>query len=454
MPDFAALTRASSFRIALLYLALFLASVGLVLGVTYRLTLSLIDQHLEDSIATEVEGLAALFRARGLPGLAAVITERVAQPTNDALYVLALPTYLPIAGNLSAWPADTTPGDGWLGFSLKDRAGDTVIARARTYTMTGGMRLLVGRDLRERDAFVRRLGIAMGWAVAGTLLLGVGGATLLARRALRRVEMVASTLDRIIEGDLAARIPLGQSGDEIDRLVQSVNGTLDRVEALMAGLRRISHGVAHELRTPVVRLRGRLEMALMHDLPAEDLRREIERAIADADALLAMVRAMLDIAEAEAGLLRDSRAMVDLSRLAADAAELYEPAAEEAGLTLITAITPGLRCMGHGQLLARAMSNLLDNAIKYTPTGGTVCLGAQSLTKGGMRLWVEDTGPGIPADRRAEALEPFVRVREPGGQPGVGLGLALVRAIAKAHGARLLLEDAEPGLRVVLEFEH
>jgi signal transduction histidine kinase len=451
VPDILAITRASSFRIALLYLALFLASVGLVLGVTYRLTLSLIDQHLEDSIGTEVEGLADLVRARGVPGLAAVISERVAQPTNNALYVLALPTLQPIAGNLSAWPVDKTPDDGWLVFTLKDRAGVTMAARARAYTLTGGMRLLVGRDLRDRDAFVRRLGIAMAWAVAGTLVLGIGGATLLARRALRRVEIVASSLDRIIDGDLAARLPSSNSGDEIDRLVVSVNTTLDRLEALMAGLRRISHGVAHELRTPVVRLRGRLEMALMHDLPVEALRGEMERAVADADALLAMVRAMLDIAEAEAGLLRDSRAAVDVSRLAVDAAELYAPAAEEAGLTLKTAITGGLKITGHAQLLARAISNLLDNAVKYTPSGGCVVLGVAALPTGGVRLWVQDTGPGIPADRRSEALEPFVRVREPGGQPGVGLGLALVRAIAKAHGARLSLDDAAPGLRVTLE---
>lgn len=462
MPDPRALLRTSSFRIAVLYLLLFWSSTALLMGITWRITLRLVAEHVSETIDTEAEGLADTYRARGLTGLVRVIEGRVATPSNATLYLLASPTFEPLAGNLSHWPVAPRAGEGWISFMLEDsRLPDSghIPAKARSFLLAGGFHLLVGRDIREGDIFARRLAEGMAWALGISVALGLVGAVLLARRALKRVEKISRTASRIVEGDLSARMPQNGSGDELDRLVGAVNVMLDRLEALMQGLTRLSHNIAHELKTPLSRLSNRVEEALRQetDDPAT-LRAALEGVSAEAAQMLDLFRALLDIAEAEAGLLRTTGS-VDLRQLLSDLVELYEPAAEEEGLMLKAALGDGpVVVEGHAQLLSRAFANLLDNALKYTPEGGLVLVRLEKLPEG-WQVSVSDTGPGVGEADRTRVVEPFERGEHPDEISGTGLGLALVRAVARAHRAEFGLTDGDgtgtsPGLKAAITFNH
>lgn len=462
MPDPRALLRTSSFRIAVLYLLLFWSSTALLMGITWRVTLRLVAEHVSETINTEVEGLADTYRSRGLTGLVRVIEGRVATPSNATLYLLTSPTFEPLAGNLSHWPVAPRTGEGWTSFMLEDsRLPDSghIPARARSFLLAGGFHLLVGRDIREGDIFARRLAEGMAWALGISVALGLLGAVLLARRALNRVEKISRTASRIVDGDLSARMPQNGSGDELDRLVGAVNVMLDRLEALMQGLTRLSHNIAHELKTPLSRLSNRVEEALRQETndPAL-LRTALEGVSAEAAQMLDLFRALLDIAEAEAGLLRTTGS-VDLHRLLCDMVELYEPAAEEKGLLLEARLDDGpVLVEGHGQLLSRAFANLLDNALKYTPGGGRVVV-RLTVREEACEVSVSDTGPGVGEADRARVIEPFERGDHPEEISGTGLGLALVRAVARAHRAEFVLAEGEgsgllPGLKAMMRFNH
>jgi signal transduction histidine kinase len=448
----ARLLRTNAFRLFALYLTLFATSVLALLVFIYWSTANFIEQQTEATLDAEITGLAEQYNQRGLSGLVQVIAQRSTGERNDAmLYLIIDPLAHPLAGNLSAWPDAEIIRPGWIGFPIEIKRGavaETHAARATTFMIPGGYRLLVGRDLRDAVAFRRRVAGTLAWAGLLTLGLGLAGGIFISRNMLRRVEAVSNTAARIIHGDLGQRVKLSGSGDEFDQLATNLNAMLDQIERLMAGMRQVTDNIAHDLRTPLSRLRSRLEVTLLERPDAARYEEVVRATIAEADHLLGTFTALLSIVEAEAGSNRAGMTDIDLVEIARSVAELYEPFAEEKGLALTVDAGRPVIVRGDRHLLAQAVANLIDNAIKYTPQGG-VALSVAGNSQGA-RLEVADSGPGIPADRRDTVFDRFVRLEGSRSTPGNGLGLSLVRAVATLHGGTVTLADNAPGLRAIL----
>ena len=447
------LFRTTAFRLAAAYGVLFAIAVVALFGFLYWRTLSLIDAETDAAIASEIAGLNEQYRQHGMAGLARIVTERSsAQPDNANVYLLTRPDFTPLAGNLKRWPAEARRTPAGIVFDLKGEEETGVgFARARTFALDGNFRLLVGRDLRQREKLRAVVTESLALGLAATLALGLIAAMLAGRKLLQRVEAINRTGQRIIKGELKQRVALTGAGDEFDRLAENLNTMLDQIERLMTGMREVTDNIAHDLRGPLTRLKARLELALLtRQGPAAD-RSAIEGAIAETDRLLATFNALLSIAEAESGAVHQAMQPVELASLAADVAELYAPALEEKGLTLETDLKDCPPVLGSRQLLFQAIANLLENAMKYTQASGQVTVAVDAVD-GGAALIVRDTGPGIPADMRAKVLERYVRLDQARSTPGSGLGLSMVAAVAKLHGAKLELGDNHPGLKVTLTF--
>ena len=455
----ARLLRTSTFRLSLLYVALFGASVLVLLAFIYWTTVRVIDSQTSDTIEAEVRGLAEQYRARGMRQLVAVIEERSGPYGDpDSVYLLADPGFRRLAGNLSAWPREAAGAEGeagWVEVSARRASGEDTSGtiRARTFVLRGGFRLLVGRDPRGRADFEDLILESVGGALGITLVLGLLGGLVMSRRMLRRVDAVRETGQRIVRGDLSRRMPVTGVGDEFDRLSITVNEMLDEIETLMTGLRTVTDSVAHDLRSPLTRLKARLELALQEG-PAEDgsHRAALERAIAETDAILRTFATLMEIARAESGKAGIALAPVDLRAVVADVVELYAPLAEEKGLAIEAALEETGSVAGHGQFLSQLVANLLDNALAYTPEGRIEVSLAHEAT-GAVRLTVEDSGPGIPPDERERVLQRFVRLDASRTGGGSGLGLSLVAGVASLHRATLVLDESPlGGLRVSVTF--
>jgi signal transduction histidine kinase len=445
------LLRTNAFRLAALYLALFAASVVALLGFIYFSTADFIERQTEATIDAEITGLAEQYDQRGLAGLVDLIRARsLAQHSNSSVYLITDPALTPLAGNLSGWPSTRQLRAGWVSFPVKihDKGGTVEsTAMASAMVLRGGFRLLVGRDLRDAGAFRSRITRTLAWSAVLTLALGVAGGLFMTRNMLRRVEAVNRTSERIIHGDLTQRVPLSGSGDEFDQLSANLNAMLDRIERLMLGMRQVTDNIAHDLRTPLARLRARLEVTLLERPDAARYAEALRETIAEADRLLGTFNALLSIAEAEAGSRRESMAIVELGEIARAVAELYEPVADDKGLALEVDCGVELNVRGDRHLLSQAIANLLDNALKYTPAG-QVSLRLRRVGETA-RLEVADSGPGVPAERREAVFDRFVRLEGSRSTPGNGLGLSLVRAVANLHGGNVWLEDNAPGLRAI-----
>jgi signal transduction histidine kinase len=446
------LLRTNAFRLAALYLTLFATSVLALLAFIYWSTANFIEQQTEATLDAEIAGLAEQYDQRGLSGLVQVIAERSAGERGDAmLYLVTDPTGRPLAGNLSGWPQTESLRPGWISFQVeahhgKDRRTDT--ARATTFTIPGGYRLLVGRDLRDAAAFRKRVTGTLAWAGVLTLGLGLVGGIVMSRNMLHRVEAVSNTAAEIIHGDLGKRVPLTGSGDEFDQLATNLNEMLDQIERLMSGMRQVTDNIAHDLRTPLSRLRSRLEVTLLEPPDAARYGEVLRETIGEADRLLGTFTALLGIAEAEAGSGRGNMETIDLAEIVRSVVELYEPVAEEKGLALGMSCDRAAPVRGDRHLLAQAAANLLDNALKYTPSGRIeIAVAGDRKT---VRLEVSDSGPGIPEDRREAVFDRFVRLESSRSTPGNGLGLSLVRAVAQLHGGNVALADNHPGLRATI----
>ncbi len=451
------LLRTTPFRLALLYLGLFVISVGVILAVVYRSTAGFLEEEIGATIALEVSALQDQYRNAGLRGLVDSVRERSGVAHTNSIYLLTTPGGDILAGNLSGWP-DATPGPGgWTHFKISDYGGVNnrpSTAMAVSFILPGQFRLLVGRDMSELDQLRGRMIVSLRWVFLVTVVLGLGGGLLLARGVMHRIEAINRTTHRIMAGDLTGRVPRDGGGDEIDRLAGNLNAMLDQIERLMTGMRQVTESVAHDLRTPLSRLRTRVELALIHESDDPEVYRAVlQDTILEADRLLATFTALLSIAEAESGANRKALEPVRLAEVVRLAADLYEPVAEEKGLTLTTDIRAEPTVRGNEQLLAQAVSNLLDNAIKYTPEGGRIALLLEGEGPGqAARVTVADNGPGIPPDMREKVLERFVRLDAARASPGNGLGLSLVDAVARLHDASLRLEDNAPGLRISIVF--
>jgi signal transduction histidine kinase len=448
-----------AFRLAALYFLVFAASVLGVLLFVYWTSADFVERQTEATLDAEITGLAEQYAQRGLSGLIQIVAARSAGDRGDAMiYLVTDPDGKPLAGNIAAWPAGVPTHSAWLSFSLERTASgrpELHPARGRLFIIPGGYRLLVGRDISDAAAFRSQVRATLLWAGLIALCVGLIGGAVMSRNLLRRVEQVNRTSERVMAGNLSDRVPLRGTSDEFDQLAGNLNRMLDQIERLMTAMREVTDDVAHDLRTPLSRLRTRLERALSEpsgaDASAGSSQGEaIRAAIAEADRLLATFNALLSIAELESGARRDETGPLDLSQVAWAAAELYEPVAEEKGFMLNVLAEPDVIIRGDRHLLSQALDNLLDNALKYAGAGEIeirVC-----RHDGQAVLEVADRGPGIPEADRETVLDRFVRLEASRTTPGNGLGLSLVRAIVRRHGGSVVLEDNRPGLRVRIEF--
>jgi len=449
------LFRTSTFQIAILYLVLFGTTLVGVLGFIYWATSDLIDRQMNETIQAEIRGLSEQYHDEGLARLIEVVRDRSSR--NDDLqnvYLLTDPLYRPLAGNLENWPQRAEIGESWTEIRLHRTADPERIERrfrARLFDLPGGFHLLVGRDTQARGNFRRIMEEGFAWALIPVLLLGLGGGIVVGRYALRRVDAVAAASREIVKGDLARRVPLSGSGDEFDRLARTINEMLDQIDMLMTGMRAVTDSLAHDLRSPLTRAKGSIEFALRREADAGVYRQALEQTNTELDTILRTFEALINIAEAEAGVTRLTMTDLDLSDLMRDLFEMYQPIAEDAGLELVPEIAPGITVTGHRQMLGQAVANLLDNAGKFTPRGGRIVISLDT-SSGGPVLRVTDNGPGIPAEHRKSVLQRFVRLDGSRNAPGSGLGLSLVAAVARLHGATFTLADNAPGLAASLAF--
>jgi signal transduction histidine kinase len=448
--------RTSAFRLALGYGVIFTLGVSGLLGIVYLLTRTVLDNEIDAVITAELEGLTDEYDRGGLTSLADELTWRSdSWGRTGSVYLLVDPTLTKEGGNLEAWPFNGIPRDRWAQFEIEARnANDDPVrhpVRASVVLLPDGHRLMVGIDVSQQRRFATTFRTATLWAWGLTALAGVLAGNWLSRRLTRRVQSVAATCDAIVGGDLTQRLPVTGAHDEFDALAQAVNHMVDRLAEKTQVLRATFDSAAHDLRAPLYRLRGRLEEAAR--LPTADgpVRAGIDASLQELDHVQRTLAMLLQIAQAESGISVTNSAPVDLAELASDMAELYEPAARERQLTLTVQTDTRCEVQGNRQLLAQAIANLVENALKYVPAGGHIELKARHDGREA-QLVVADDGPGIPEGERTHVLQPFVRLPAAAAASGMGLGLSLVAAIARLHRAQLALEDNHPGLRVVLNF--
>jgi len=447
------LLRTSTFRLAALYLILFAISVAALLGYVYWNTAVLLQEQTDYTIQAEVQALSDQYQLRGLNGILDTVQRRSADDTG-AVYLLAAPAGQRIAGNLDDLPTVPKGDTSWIEFPLDVQNGATRenhVARAYYTDLPGGFKLIVGRDVESLRQFAAIIRQTIYYALAIALVLGLGGGLLMSRNFLRRVDAITEASRTIMAGNMSGRMPVTGSNDELDRLALALNEMLEQIESLMGAMKEVSSNVAHDLKTPLTRIKARVEAALRSGSEAE-YRAALENTVDESDRLLDTFNALLSIARAEAGQARGGLVAVDVAELIADVADLYEPMAEEEGGTLTSSAGPGLQVFGDRQLLAQALTNLLDNALKYGARDGEkpriTLTGALEDDK--VVITVADHGEGIPAEDRGRVTERFVRLDESRTKPGNGLGLSLVSGVMKLHKGSLVLEDNVPGLKARL----
>jgi signal transduction histidine kinase len=448
------LFRATAFRLALAILALSAVGAGIVLTIIAWQVITVVDNEMGQTIEAEAKGLADQYAQGGVRRLGAVIEARARQP-GSSLYLLTDPAGEPLAGNVEQIPPGVLDHPGFVDTPYRTVIGGERHHRAlaRIYLLPGGFRLLIGHDLGDRA----RIGSVMVRALAMSLVFFVAlaaiGALFVARRVLSRIDAINTSARSIMAGDLTQRLPVSGSGDELDRLAAGLNEMLGRIGELMQGLREVSDNIAHDLRTPLTRLRNHAEAALEYGGDAAAYRAALEKTIEESDALIKVFNALLLIARAEAGGDVEAPHGFDLGEAARSVAELYEPIADQEGLTLRVEAKRPLMVRGNRELIGQTIANLVDNALKYgAPKEGVrtrpeVVISAYRAG-GSAVLAVADHGPGIAPADRARVLGRFVRLEGSRSRPGSGLGLSLAAAVARLHGGTVELEDNQPGLRV------
>jgi signal transduction histidine kinase len=442
------LFRSAGFRFGAIYALLLTASTVALAVFLWWATAGLLDRQIEAAINADAQGLAERWAEGGLPALIVTLDDRVAQNLDDdAIYLLVDPHMKRMAGNLAAWPSSVTSSDAWYELPVT-RAGIRSLATVRRIELPGGFHLLIGRDTQQRAQLRTLLTDALLWAAIVVLLMATIGGLVVRSLFRRTLANISATATAIAGGDFAQRVRLSGRGDEFDQVAEVINDMLDRIGRLMDGVRQVSNAIAHDLRTPITRARTRLEDAALHASSADDLRAAIERATMDLDGIVAVFHALLRIAEIEAGSRRSSFARVDIAPMVAEVADLYDAVAEERNITLTVSAPPALPAYGDRAMIQQAIANLVDNAVKFSPAGGTVRLAAS--VAGAIHIEVSDQGAGIPETERAKATERFYRGETARNTPGSGLGLSLVLAVTQLHGGGLRLEDNNPGLRAIM----
>lgn len=449
MPVSLKLFQTSTFRLAALYLVVFAFSVIALLGYVYWNTAVLLERQTDDTIRAEVQALADQYRLRGLNGIIDTIRRRSAEETGS-VYLLADGAGERIAGNLASLPPMPEDQASWIEFPLTVQRGgshESHLARAFHTDLEGNFELVVGRDVEALRQFAGIIRGTLFYALAIALILGLGGGLLMSRNFLDRVDAITEASRSIMNGNMAGRMPVSGSDDELDRLALALNQMLDQIESLMAAMKEVSSNVAHDLKTPLTRIKAMVEGALRSGSEAE-YRAALERTVDESDRLLATFNALLSIARAEAGQARSGLVPMDAGPIVADVVELYEPMVEEDGGTLSARSAEGLMVLADRQLLAQAITNLIDNALKYGAKEGEA---PQISITGGVEgdkvvISVGDHGEGIAPQDRGRVTERFVRLDSSRTLPGNGLGLSLVSGVMKLHDGALILEDNHPGL--------
>jgi signal transduction histidine kinase len=442
----------SPFRIAIVYSIVFaIGAAALIYAVDFAVS-RVVDGSTDNLIEAEVQGLREQMLVLSRGDFIELVEQRSQdQDVRGAVYLMVDPQLRPVAGNVPAWPKINTK-EKWFLFKVSVPFGDETREhemRARYFALPGGYQMLVGHDVQERQDVKSLMMRGLIAAVVLTLLLGLGGGFWMGRRILAQAGAISAVATQIMRGDLSQRLPVRDADDEINTLAREINTMLDKIEQLTLGMRTVLDSAAHDLRTPLNRLQASAEGAMASLTPGSAERRVLERVTAEVDHMRSTLDALLRIALAETGTV--AREPVDLSELVGSVVELYAPVSEERGIVLESSVAPGAHVQGNRQLLAQALANLLDNAIKFTPNGGHIRV-ALDGSGSAPQVIVEDNGPGIPADKREIVLGRRVRLDEARNVPGSGLGLSLVAAVTKLHGAHLVLDDAGPGLKVSLKF--
>jgi signal transduction histidine kinase len=452
------LFRTTAVRLALRYALVYAGLMGVLLAALYWTSSRYVDSQLETGLEQELFSLTSKFESGGLQKLAQAVSQREEHGLEEGRYYLLVgPDGARIAGNLSAWPPDSDISyDGkvhsvWVeddiipGKQYQDDAYWPVIAQE----LPDGSRLLLARSVRQAEDLQELTLYLMAFILAVAVLLALAMGATLGRAILGRMDTISRAAGEIMAGDLSRRVPASGRNDEFDALADRLNSMLDRIQQLIKGIREVTDNVAHDLRSPLSRLRNRLEVALLEDRSDAEYRQAIGKTIEDTESLIKTFNTMLDIAQLDSGNNRKQWGRVDLNTLASDLGELYKPVAEMKGQEFSLETGEPAEITGSRDLLAQAIGNLLDNAIKYTPEGGTILLRVKRL-EDAIEVMVRDSGPGIPAAEREHVLERFVRLENSRHTPGNGLGLSLVNAVAGLHGAELVLDDNRPGLIVTL----
>lgn len=403
-------------------------------------------RQLDEMIASDAAGLQRAYAAGGTPALQRAILRRDDRGVNTLGYLLFDRDGRRIGGELETPP----PPPGWHDIEFRDLDDEHYPARALTIEMAGGLRLTVAAETEAAAAIERMIVMLFAGGFGVMLLTGLVGGLLFGRAIRGRLETMNATAVAIIGGDLTSRVPLSGRDDEFDRLAATLNRMLDRTNILVRNLRQVSSDLAHDLRTPITRLRQRLERLRAGVTDETRQAAEIDRAIADADAALSLFSALLRIAEVESGALRRFFRKVDLTAIVAALVDSYQPVAEDGGRTLTASIAPGLFVEGDPELLSQMLVNLLENALRHTPPRTEVTVTLERDSDAQARLRIADNGQGVPAEHRAHLAERFTRVDPARSTPGYGLGLNLVAAVVNSHGGGLQFEDNNPGLAVVI----
>jgi signal transduction histidine kinase len=455
----------STFRLALIAIAIFGVIVSAIFSYVYLSTSSYVRSRSDRAIVTEYSSLRDAYARSGRDGLVDLIRQRVADKGladkgladkgfADAAYILVDPSSAVLAGNLKAWPQAVAATNGWVEFRAPEpqpNAAGRPLLRGMLDTLPDGDRLLVARDISDLDGFTDQIKTAVALGVALIFALAAVASILVTRRTVGRIEQINATSQAIMQSGLDKRIPLRGTHDEWDRVAENLNLMLDRIETLMGEVKQVSDNVAHDLRTPLTRMRGRLEKAYHGQRSGEDDQLLIGDTIGDLDAVLRIFSSITRIAQIETQARKDGFRTVNLVEIAGEVVELYDAAAEQDGTRLTIAGEREVLVTGDRDLIFDAIANLVDNAIKHGRHGGQVVVANENI-EGRPVISIADDGPGIPADECEHVFKRFYRLEHSRYAPGNGLGLSLVAAVARLHGARIEMLDNAPGLRLKLWF--
>ncbi|HEY8577611.1 MAG TPA: ATP-binding protein [Devosia sp.] len=467
MNRFWQLWRTSTVRLTATFILIFsLFAILLLAFITWQSSVQ-IQRQQADEIDREMRVFQRIDANQGIRALAFAL-QRVASAPGPGVYYLGDASGQFLLGNVTDVPANVLIEPGIYSFDYEranpfidpprgggpDRPPKSGVAVVRSVELSNGMRLVVGRDVVERRGFSAIIVQSFLFGVLGIVLFSVIAGGITARRVLKRIDTIRDTSTKIMSGNLSERVPVTRRNDEFDGLATNLNAMLDRIEQLLQGLKEVTDNVAHDLKTPLTRLRNQAESALRDGATDETRQRALETTIAESDRLIQTFNALLMIARAEAGAPSGNLSAVDVSAVVADVAELYSPVAEDEGIVIETAIEEGVHLHANRELIGQAMVNLLENAVKYAkPEGegqGRITVGLRREA-GRVLIEVADNGPGIPAEDRQRVLQRFVRLEKSRSEPGSGLGLSLVDAVTRLHGGTFRIEDNMPGVRAVID---